>query len=231
VLALVADDVKLDGALAKAVKKAGEVLAYDVPKRKLPEWVGEQFQRLHAHAAPDACRALVELVGDNLDELATEIEKLVTWAGGDAIDAAAVELLAAGRAETAIFTLSDAWGRGDVAAVLSAAESRLERSDRPRSSELARLAGMLVNHVDRVRACQALAAQGVRARDAAARLKLHPFVVEKAYAQARTYSRDELASITVRLARLDHALKGGSRLPPDLELELTLIDVTRSAAA
>jgi DNA polymerase-3 subunit delta len=231
VLALVGDDVKPDGTLGKAVKKTGDVLAYEVQKRKVPEWVAEQFQRLNAKADADACRTLVELVGDNLDELATEIEKLATWAGGETIDTAAVELLAAGRAETAIFALSDAWGRGDVAAVLGAVESRLERSDRPRSGELARLVGMLVNHVDRVRACQALAARGVRARDAAAELKLHPFVVEKAYAQARNYSRDELASSTVRLAELDHALKGGSRLPSDLELERALVDVTGGRAA
>lgn len=231
ILALVGEDVKPDGALGKLVKKAGDVLAYDVQKRKLPEWVSEQFQRLNATADAEACRALVELVGDNLDELATEIEKLATWAGGEPIDVGAVELLAAGRAETAIFALSDAWGRGDVAAVLSAVESRLERSDRPRSSELARLVGMLVNHVDRVRACQVLAARGIRARDAAAQLKLHPFVTEKAFQQARNYSRDELATITVRLAQLDHALKGGSRLPSDLELERTLIEITSGRAA
>ena len=40
VLALVGDGVKRDSALAKAVAKAGEVLAYDVAKKQLPEWVG-----------------------------------------------------------------------------------------------------------------------------------------------------------------------------------------------
>ena len=43
VLALVAEEIKADAPLAKAVAKAGQVLAYDVPKRKLPEWVAEQF--------------------------------------------------------------------------------------------------------------------------------------------------------------------------------------------
>jgi hypothetical protein len=31
----------------------------------------------------------------------------------------------------------------------------------------------------------------------------------------------------VRFARLDHALKGGSRLAPDLELQLAVADVAR----
>jgi DNA polymerase-3 subunit delta len=230
VLALVAGELKADSALAKACAKAGDVLTYDVPKKKLPEWVGEQFTRLGATADRDACRALVELVGDNLDELTTEIEKLATWAGGTTpIGVGEVEKLSAGRAETSIFALSDAWGRRDVAAVLAAAESRLERSDRPRSGELPRIASLLVNHIGRVRACQALATEGVPSKEAASRLKLHPFVAEKAYAQARNFTATELDGAVVRLAALDHALKGGSRLPSDLELERALVEITQPA--
>jgi DNA polymerase-3 subunit delta len=227
VLALVAEEVKADSALGKAVKKAGEILAYDVAKRKLPEWVGEQFARLGAKADGDACRALVEMVGDDLDELSTEVDKLATWAAGDQITLRDVEQMAAGRAETAIFSLTDAWGRRDVGAVLSAAESIMERSHRPRSAELMRIIASLVNHVGRVRRCQRLADQGIRARDAAGTLKMHPFAAEKAFAQAANFSPEELGYAIVRLAELDAASKGGSRLPADLELERALVDVTR----
>lgn len=231
VLVLVAEEIKRDSALVKAVAKVGEILAYEVPKKKLPGWVGEQFRRLGATADAAACRALVELVGESLDELSTEVEKLATWAHGQPVGVQEVVLLSAGRAETAIFALTDAWGRRDVAAALAAAEARLERSDRPRSAELARLVGLLVNHVGRVRACQALAAEGVRPRDAAARLKMHPFAAEKAFAQAQNFTSGELAGVVVRLARLDHAIKGGSRLAPDLEFERALVEVTRPAQA
>ena len=227
VLALVGAEIKADSALGKAVKKAGEILAYDVPKRKLPEWVNEQFGRLGAKADADACRALVEIVGDDLDELSTEIDKLATWAAGDSITLRDVELMAAGRAETAIFSLTDAWGRRDVAGVLSAAESIMERSHRPRSGELMRIIASLVNHVGRVRRCQKLADQGIRPRDAAGTLKMHPFAAEKAFAQAANFSAEELGYAIVRLAELDAASKGGSRLPADLELERALVDITR----
>jgi DNA polymerase-3 subunit delta len=229
VLALVAEEIKTDSALAKVCAKVGDILMYDVPKKKLPEWVGEQFARLGASADRDACRALLELVGDNLDELTSEVEKLTTWADGQQIGIREVEELSAGRAETSIFALSDAWGRRDVGAVLTAAESRLERSDRPRSVELPRIVGLLVNHIGRVRACQTLAAEGLGAREAASRLKMHPFAAEKAFAQARNFTTEELEDAVVRLARLDHAIKGGSRLAPDLELERALVDVTKAA--
>jgi DNA polymerase III delta subunit len=85
-----------------------------------------------------------------------------------------------------------------------------------------------------VRACRELDDRGVRPRDAAAELKMHPFAAEKAFAQSRNFSRDELDEAVVRLAALDRATKGGSRLPDELELEQTLIEITRprqSAAA
>jgi DNA polymerase-3 subunit delta len=227
VLALTGE-AKADGPVGKAVAKAGgEVLVYDVMKRALPRWVRDQFARLGATADEDACRALVAIVGDNLDELASEAEKLSTWAGGDPIGVRDVELLAAGRADTAVFALTDAWGRRDVAAVLEASESLLERSARPRRDELPRIVGALVSHVSLVQKCRPLAAEGVRPRDAAGSLKKHPFVVEKAFGQAANFSDDELRRAVVRLAALDASLKGASRLPGDLELQRALVDVTR----
>ena len=230
VLALTGE-LKPDSPLAKAVAQRGEVLVYDVPKRALPAWVGEQFRRHGVDADDEARRALIELVGENVEELETEIEKLATWAAGEPISVTDVETLVAGRAETAIFAVTDAWGRRDVASALAACEALLDRSARARRDEVARIAASLAGHVARVRACQALAAEGVRARDAAPRLKMHPFAAEKAFAQAESYSVDELRDAVVRLARLDHALKGGSRLSAELELERALADITRAADA
>lgn len=227
VLALVAEELKSDAPLAKAVAKTGQVLQYEVPKRKLPEWVAEQFGRYGAKADADACRALVEMVGDNFDELQSEVDKLATWAAGEAVTLRDVEQMAAGRAETAIFSLTDAWGRRDVAGVLSSAESIMERSHRPRSGELMRIIASMVGHVGRVRRCQRLADQGIRPRDAAGQLKMHPFAAEKAFGQAANFSAEELGYAIVRLSELDAAAKGGSRMPADLELERALIDVTR----
>ena len=224
-------DLKGDSPLAKAVARRGEVLAYDAPKKALPRWVAEQFARIGAQADPDACAALVELVGDDLDELGSEIEKLAVWADGETITVRDVQAIGAGQAETSIFALTDAWGGRDVSAALAATEELLGRSDRPRRDELLRLAGLLAHHVARVRRCQALAEEGARPRDAAGRLKMHPFAAEKAFAQARNFSVDELREAIVRLAALDLALKGGSRLSGELEFERALVEITRPAAA
>ena len=225
-LAFVAGELKKDAPIAKATAAAGEVLLWDVPQRGLQRWVADQFQLQGASAEPEACRALIELAGNDLHELTVEVDKLAVWAAGDRITQADVEALVSARAEATSFALTDAWGSRDVAAVLEAAEALLERSGDPRSRTIPRIAGILTSHVARIRSCQALEAEGLSSKDAAARLKQHPFYVQKLYVQARNFSPEELRRTTVRLAQLDHALKGGSRLPADLELERALIEIT-----
>jgi DNA polymerase-3 subunit delta len=224
-------EVKADGPLGKAIAKRGEVLSYDVSKRALPGWVAEQVKRLGARADRDACRALVDVVGDDLHALETEVTKLATWAGDEPIGVRDVERLVAGR-EPPIWELTDAWGRRDMAAVMAASESLLEQSEKPRRDEVMRVSNALARHVGLVRAAQALSAEGVRPRDAVGPLKIRSeFQARKVFEQAERFSVEELRGALVRLAELDVALKGGSRLAGDLELARALADITRAPQA
>jgi DNA polymerase-3 subunit delta len=230
VLALVGDGIRKDSAIAKAVAKAGEVLVYDLPKRgnkaDLPGWVSRQFAAQGVKVDPAVSRLLVELVGDNLDELASEVEKLVAWADGAAIGEHEVELLVAPRGEVPPFAMTDAWGRRDAAAVLAASERLLARTPGQPRDALPRIVGLLTSHVERVSECRAMAEAGITPREAAERLKKNRFYVEKLFQQAENFSPDELQGAIVRLAALDLALKGGSRLPGELEFSRALVDLT-----
>jgi DNA polymerase III delta subunit len=230
VLALVSAEVKKDAPLTKACAKAGDVLAYDAPKN-LASWVMKQFAANGIEIEASAADVLVELVGDDATALGTEVDKLAIWSGGERVTERDVHALSPAVAETAPFELTDAWGRRDVVAVLRASELILERSDQPRRDVVPRLLGILAAHVDRVRRCKRFDAEGVSPREAATRLKRHPFYVQKLFAQAQNFSVEELRSAVVRLAELDHAVKGGSRLSGELELARALIDVTRPAEA
>ncbi len=231
-LALVGGEVKKDAPIAKAVHSGkGELLLWDAPQRSLQKWIAEQFALHGAKATPEACRLLLDRIGENLYDLSSEIDKLSTWAGGDELAAEDIDRLVAARAETTNFALTDSWGARDVVGVLEASEGMLERSGDPYSKTISRIAGMLTSHVARVRRAQALEAQGIAAKDAAVTLKAHPFYVGKLYAQGRNFTTDELRSATIRLAALDHALKGGSRLPTELELERALVELTEPAGS
>jgi DNA polymerase III delta subunit len=219
VLALVAEELRKDSPLARVA----EVLQYEAKSSKLVPWVAEQFSQLDARAHPDACRLLVELVGESSDELRLEAEKLAIWAEGDEITADHVEELVAPRGQVKPWTLTDAWSRHDVQGVLSAAQKLLRHGTSPSG-----VAWALGDHVALVAACRRLSAEGVSTSDAAKRLKRRSeYPVKKAYAAAEGWGENELEAALVRLAALDVALKGGSRLPDELELERALVEVSR----
>lgn len=230
VLVLVGDGLKESDPLAKACQKVGQVLAFSVAKRDLGRWVAEQFRRAGIRAEPEACAALVHLVGDDLHALATEVDKLATWAGDEPVGEREVEELVGTAAETPTFALTDAWARREAGPALEASEAIFERDGKPRRDTAPRLAAALGAHLGRLRQMRRLAAAGMGPRDAAQRLKMHPFYGEKVYRQAEGFSDEELDDATERLADLDLALKGGSKLAPDLELQRTLIELSREPA-
>jgi DNA polymerase III subunit delta len=224
VLALVANEPPRGDLLAKAVAKGGQVLTFDAPKpRDLPGWVRAQFEGRGATIDNDGARALVEIVGDDLAGLATEADKITTWAAGRPISRPEVEALATPAREATAWALTDAWGERDAAAVLAACEAELERRD-PFG-----ISTRLAAHVGLVRSVQRLAADGLPAREIAKQLKLHEFRVKKALGHAGRYSEDELDAAVVRLAALDAAIKGASRLPSELALTRTLVELTRGS--
>ena len=223
VLALVVEEAPKDDALGKLIaRRGGEVLAYDIPKPKDPSiWVRGEFARLGAQATDDAARRLVEIAGDDVALLEQEVEKLATWASGEQIGAREVEQLAVPAHESPTWALSDAWGSRDVGEVLAACEAELEKGVEPFL-----IAVRLAAQVGLVRAVQALSDEGLGAREIAGRLKKHEFLVRKALGHAERYSRDELDAAVVRLAELDAALKGASRVSNELELERALLEIT-----
>jgi DNA polymerase III subunit delta len=218
----VADELKKDSPLEKLAAAKGEVLRYDIPKgAKLFTWTSAQFKESGVRADGDAARALVEIVGEDPVALAAEVSKIAAWADGDAVGRREVEQLATPGREAAAWAVTDAWGARDLPGLIEACELALEKKD------AFLIAVNLASHVGKVRAAQALAEEGLAVRDVASRLRMKEFPARKALQQAERYSRAELDAALVRLAELDAAIKGASRLSAELELLLAMVDVTR----
>lgn len=231
VLALVGEDVKKTTALWKVCAKAGQILEFAVAKKGVQGWVAEQFRLRGVSAEPEASALLVQLVGDDLRSLASEVDKVATWAAGEPVGEREIEMLVATTADAPTYVLSDAWAGRDAPRALAASETIFERESRARRDTAARLAGALGGHLGRLRALKGLATEGVRPKQAAERLKLHPFYAEKLWSQAEGFSAEELDDAVVRLAELDGLLKGQSRLAPDLEVQRAVVDLTRRPGA
>jgi DNA polymerase-3 subunit delta len=227
VLALVAEELKASSALWKACAKAGSVLAYDVEKKKLDDWVAKQFLERGVRPEPDAVAALVALVGEDLRALKVEIDKIATWADGEPIGEREVAALVASSVDVPGYELTEAWATREIGRVLELSETTFESDPKPRRDVAPRLVGTLNAHLNRLRAIKRLAAEGASSKEAASRLKLNPYYASKLYRQAEAFSEEELDDAVLRLAGLDGALKGQSRLQPDLEVQRTLVALTR----
>ena len=229
VLCLVGEELKKDAPLGKACAKAGDVLVWEVDKRGLGAWVAERFREREVRIERDACAALIDIVGDDKLALSLEIDKLASWADGEPLGVEEVRRVATPFADEPPWALTDAWGKRDVATVLAVVEGMLDRSPRPRREEAAALSARLAAHLGKLTRMKALLETGLRPKEAAAKLGMKDFPGQKLARQSEAFSVEELNEATIRLASLDHAVKGGSKLAPDLELQLAVADVSRAS--
>jgi DNA polymerase III delta subunit len=225
VLALVGDPPRAGG-LEQACARVGEVLRFDVPVRPrgrrldYPAWVRAQFERHGVRADQETARALVELVGEDAFALQGEVDKLVTWAGGEQIGPEEVAAVAAPTAEASGFAFVDAWGARDTGATLAASEAMLEREE-------AFVLGLrLAGQVARTRTARRVLDRDGGLADVMKAVDAKEYPAKKAIDQADRYTAAELDRAAIRLARLDHDLKGGSRLSSELELARAIVDLT-----
>ncbi len=193
----------------------------------------EQFRERGVRAEPDAVAALIQLVGENPTR--------ARGRGRQARD------LGARRADRR------ARGRGARRAERRRADLRADRGV-GRARRRRRALGVsetLFEHESRQRRDTAAAARRLARRSprpapraqaarrggrqleggggaAEARTRSTP---GSSYRQAEGFSEEELDDAVVRLAELDGALKGQSRIAPDLEVQRTLVDLTRPPGA
>jgi DNA polymerase-3 subunit delta len=228
VMALVAEALAKNSKLAELCEASGEVLVFDAPRpRDLPAWVRGHFERLGHPVDGEVAKAVVEMVGgDRPDVLEREIEKLVTWAGGEELRREDVEALTVSAHEAPPWGLTDAWAAGDLQGLLSACERSLAEGKEPFVVALG-----LTAHIRFVNEVETLAAAGLSAKEIAKRTRKHDFRVRKALADAEKHPREEREDAVLRLAELDAALKGSSRLAGELELELALAALVASGQA
>jgi DNA polymerase-3 subunit delta len=208
--------------IVKAVEAVGEVRLFDAPERKqAADWVVRRFADARTPCPPAVARRLVELVGEDVGDLALETDKVIAFCGGEPPQVEDVERLVIASVDIKPWDITDAWGRRDAAAVIGLATTDVERRE-----DVGRVIAQLAAHVRRVHRAAVLLEGGAVQADIARELGLKPYPAQKLVGQAGRFTPAELGRAVVRLAALDLAVKGGSRVDPRFELELALADIT-----
>ena len=205
VLAVEGDTFGKDDALFKAVKKHGEVLRYDLPKRhELGTWVRERARARGLGLDAAAARHLLALVGEDPERLEGELDKLAAYCRGQEATVEAIDMVCSASIDTKVFDLMDAVGHRDRGQAFRKLEEVYAAGEEPQ-----RVFYSLVRHVRLLEQTMDLAAKGpVKASELASQLKVHPFTARKLIDQHRSYDRRAIDRALAGLADADAAMRG-----------------------
>ncbi|MEK7216058.1 MAG: DNA polymerase III subunit delta, partial [Chloroflexota bacterium] len=191
---------------------------------QLESWTEQRAAKMSARFAPGAIRDLLDLTGDNLRLLVSEIEKLSLYAADRPISRADVHEMVSMARETAIFALVDAVAEKQLSPALRALHRMLNDGSPPPY-----LLFMLARQFRLLLLARTLEPQGVSGAALQQRLGIrseYPF--KKTVAQAKAYRVPTLISVMERLLEADLAMKTG-REEPELALELLVSDLCQGA--
>lgn len=225
VLLLVADKLAGNSRLKKAFAKPRliECPGPDKPDT-LRSWVETQFASVDARVERAAVKRLIELCcgidpndgravagldGNDLARLRTDVERISTYAGGDAITVALIDDLATRVTDEKVWGIGDAWARRDKRAFLQLVEQLLGQREHP-----VRLVGALGRHLRQVDdAYHLLQSMGPgRALDELVASGANQWAAKKVVQQAQKVSGPQVDAALSRIALLDAELKGANSL-------------------
>ncbi|TAL49875.1 DNA polymerase III subunit delta [Patescibacteria group bacterium] len=209
-----------------ALKGAAEVHQYPFPflqGTELHRWVQQRVAERGGSVDAGALRGLVERIGADLWQMDNEIGKLVAYANGQVITVAMVDELVHASFEGKIFQLIDAVSQrrpGDAI--------RLLQEERWSGANDHYLLTMLGRQVRILLGARALLDENPRVskEDLAKTLDIHPFVAQKALAQARGFTLEHLKQVHDLLFEFDLAMKTGG-IDADLAVDLTTVKLTQ----
>ena len=188
---------------------------------EMPGWIQDYVQGRGYEIDPRANQMLADYVGTDLQRAASEIEKLMTFAGDRTRLTADDVLAASGQTrEFNVFELQAAIGEGRHADAERIATRILQQASNPRGEAIMMVA-VLNGYFDKLWKLQAPEAQRENKYDIASRIGVPPFFADEYRQAAQRYDRAALADAYSALLAADYELKGGASR--DAALVVTLL--------
>jgi len=226
-LVFVAQDADLRRRFFMELKKRGGLVRFDPPyENRLPAWVEEEAKALGHPMESGAAQLLVDIVGNDLAQLAQALERLSLFVGpGKRISVDAVEEVCAETRQHTVFDLANAVGSRDAKEALRLLHGMLRaREPAPR------ILVMLTRHFRQLWMARVLKAQRTPPVEMARLLGIAPFFVDGLVRQAAHFSEAQLGRAFEALFSADRQLKS-SHSDDRLILERLVLQLTGSSPA
>jgi DNA polymerase-3 subunit delta len=185
----------------------------------LKRWVAQEFKKNEARINPDALDLLVSFVGNDLWQMANEINKLSSYGRGELIKKEDVELLIKPNIENDIFKTIDALALKDKKLALSLLHKHLNNGDN--SLYLLSMIAYQFRNLLVIKELQ----NAQKPYNMIAKISgLHPFVVQKSYYLCNQFSIEQLKKIYQKIFQADSDIKTG-KIEPELALYLIVASI------
>ena len=193
--------------LAKKLSKVGRLISVTTPKPwQLPQRLVKYARDAHGQQfASNAAELLIELTGDELGRLYSEIDKLALFAHGEkAITVTHIESLIGHNRLFNAFAVIDACLAGNVAKAVDRLRSMFAED---KSAEYT-VVGAFAFHFRRMFNAKVLLEKGAGTSEIANRLRIWGNR-DSFFAQLRKMSLEQIGSVLQQLAATDYAIKTG----------------------
>lgn len=189
---------------------------------EIPGWIQDHVEAQGYEIEPKAVQMLAEYVGSDLQRAASEIEKLITFAGERTRLEADDVLAASGQTrEFNVFELQNVIGKGRHADGLRIAERMLQQAGDPQG-EAIMIVAVLNGYLDKLWKLRKSDALRQSKYKIAKEIGVPSFYAEEYRQAAQRYDRNAIAEARAALLVADYELKGGSARTPKVILTLLL---------
>ncbi len=163
------------------------------------KWLDQQTKKDDIKISMQAVRLLATLIGNNLQQLSTEIAKLVAYKNGESIEVDDVNALVSGNTNSHIFQVIDALSGQDRVSSLRLVTQYLNEGNHPLTlTTMLSRQFVLLLQIKTFDGDQGTIAQ---------KLRVHPFVAQKARAYAQKFSILQLENACDNLLEIEQQLK------------------------
>jgi DNA polymerase-3 subunit delta len=212
--------------LLSAVKNSGEVHTFDQPTGKaLVRWLVGHAKRLDLDLPEDVAEDLANRCSDDKTRLLQETEKLALYVGGGTATHEDVAALCPPDVQSNIFAFVDSLAAGERDRALALLEDLIGTGEPP-----LRLTFMIRRQFQLIARARALFERGIPRKEIASRLKVPPFVARKLEEQGGRLDEENLERALGLVQDLESGLKGGSYLSDELQVEMTVLGLSKNSA-
>ena len=189
-------------------KKRGEMVEFKRPyESQLGPYVRDEVRAAGKKIDGAAAELLAYLVGNNLQELVSQIEKLCIYCGQkETIGVADVKAIVSDTKVENVFEFTDALGAKELGKALRMLTALLQDGEAP-----LRVLGAVARHYRQLWQVRELLERKVPQADLAKAAGINPYFLKKVTDQARNYKVGELKLVFERMLELDLAFKSGGR--------------------